>query len=91
MKLGQITKYLERIVPLEWQESWDKSGLQIGGADWEIQKILLALDVNKASLEKAIEFDADLIVSHHPLFFNPLEGVRDDHVEEGLVSCLIQN
>lgn len=91
MKLGQITDYLETLVPLEWQEPWDKSGLQIGGRDREIRRILVALDINKASVQKAIELNADLIISHHPLFFNPLEAIRDDRAEEALVRQLIEH
>ena len=40
--------------------------------------MLLALDVTDAVVDEAIRLGAKLIVSHHPMIFNPLKRVTDD-------------
>ncbi len=91
MKLKHIVHYLEAVVPLAWQEDWDKSGLQIGDPEQDIHKVLVALDADGQALAKALEVHADLIVTHHPLFFHPLAGVRSYVPEEKIVRTLLQN
>ncbi len=90
MKLLEIMNYLERLAPLAWQESWDKSGLAIGDPEQEIHHILLALDMDGLTLEEAGKVNADLILTHHPLFFQPLAGVRPIIPEERIVRDLVK-
>lgn len=70
MQLEQITKILEKFAPLETQEKWDNSGLQIE-ADKDINKILICLTITDDIIKQATDGDFDLIISHHPLFFVP--------------------
>ena len=55
------------IAPFSLAEEWDNSGLQVGNLTWQIKKILVALDVSKALLNKAKKWNANLILTHHPL------------------------
>lgn len=90
MKLKEITDLLNTLAPHDWQESWDKSGLQIGDPEKEVKSLLLALDMNSPALAEAEAFGADLIVTHHPLFFNPPEALRAYVPEEALIRRLIK-
>ena len=45
MKVKDVTNYLESIAPLNLQESYDNSGLQVGDFNSEIKGILVSLDV----------------------------------------------
>ncbi len=90
MKLVEIMKYLDLLAPLAWQESWDKSGLAIGDPEQDVANVLLALDLASRAVEQAFEMGADLLVTHHPPFFHPLEGVRAEVPEEKLIRDLVR-
>ena len=73
MKLKEITNYLDEIVPLSLQESYDNSGLLIGNKNMEITSTLTCLDCTEDVLEEAISNNCNLILSHHPIIFNPIK------------------
>mgnify|MGYP006250548161 FL=1 len=54
MKVKDVTKYLESIAPLQLQESYDNSGLQVGDFNSEIKGVLVSLDVTMEVVEQAI-------------------------------------
>ena len=43
-KLGKVIDAVEEIVPSEFAEDWDNSGMQLGGRDWQVERIWVALD-----------------------------------------------
>lgn len=75
--IGDILDALCRIAPLELQMEFDNAGFQIGRADREVHRVLLALDVTDAVVAEAEELGAELIVTHHPLLFSPLRALTD--------------
>ncbi len=73
MLLKNIIKVLNRIAPPQYACVWDKMiGLQLGRKDQEIKKVFITLDITSKIIDKAIKQKADLIISHHALFFNEL-------------------
>lgn len=70
MEVNQIISLVEKFAPLELQEDWDCSGVQIK-IEKDIKKILLCLSVTENIVNQAIEQHCDMIISHHPLFFVP--------------------
>jgi dinuclear metal center YbgI/SA1388 family protein len=73
-----ITDALEAWAPPGSAQDYDNVGLQVGDASRSVDTGLLALDATPQVLEEAQEIDADLIVTHHPLLFRPLDGVTAD-------------
>lgn len=71
----EITKYIEEWAPKEiaWQK--DNVGLQVGILDRKIKNILLCLELTNEVIDDAIKKSCNLIVSHHPLLFNPLKKI----------------
>ncbi|MDR1950722.1 MAG: Nif3-like dinuclear metal center hexameric protein [Bacteroidales bacterium] len=69
MKISEITQCIEKIAPLNIQESYDNCGLLIGHPNDEVNKILLCMDVTGEILQEAIAEKCDLIISHHPMIF----------------------
>ncbi len=55
----------------EKQCDWDNSGFLIGDPDSVTKKVGFTLDLTNATLKKAIENGVDLIVTHHPVIFQP--------------------
>jgi dinuclear metal center YbgI/SA1388 family protein len=71
----EIIKYIEEWAPKEiaWQK--DNVGLQIGTIDRKIKNILLCLDLTNEVIDDAIKKSCNLIISHHPLLYNPLKKI----------------
>lgn len=72
-RLTDLITMMERIAPPSLAEAWDNSGLQIGSGEWSIRRIWVALDPLPAVVHAASERGVDLLVTHHPLFFNPIK------------------
>ncbi len=73
MKLTDFTAAMERIAPRELALEFDNPGLLIEPDHEEIKLVLVALDCTKAVAEEAAELGADLVLTHHPLFFHPVQ------------------
>ncbi len=67
--VADILQYIETIAPPYMKEDWDNVGLLCGRKDREVARILVALDPFRNVIEEAIDWKADLIVTHHPLIF----------------------
>ena len=84
-------KLCERI-PEDLREVWDNDGLMCSSDDSrEVKRALITLDVTEDIVDYAIAHGFDLIVSHHPLIFKPLNSVTEDsHVARKVIK-LIKN
>lgn len=82
---------MENIAPSFLAEKWDNVGLQIGGYDKEIKRIMVCLEVTNEIIDEAISKNVDLIICHHPLIFKPLKAIQIDDVIGKMVFRLIQN
>jgi dinuclear metal center YbgI/SA1388 family protein len=89
--LKDIIQVMEAIADPSLAFSWDNVGLQLGDEDAEIQKILIALDISLPVVSEAIDHNADLIISHHPLFFHPLTSLCFADPQADLARRLIKN
>nr|WP_294467581.1 Nif3-like dinuclear metal center hexameric protein [uncultured Sellimonas sp.] len=78
MKVEEIREILRKVAPEEYALDWDNSGLILGRREKEIQTILVTVDVDDAAVNTALEQKADLIVSHHPLLFQPVKRITDE-------------
>ncbi len=91
IKLKDIIEKLEKLAPPSLAEKWDNVGLMIGDFDQPVRNIYVCLDVTSENVQKAIDFGADLIISHHPLLFKPLKRVVESDVNGGIIRLLIRN
>lgn len=89
--LEDIINFLKNRFPEELQESWDNVGLMAGDESLEINKALICLDVTSDVVKEAIDFGADLIISHHPLIFSPLKNITEDGAVGSMLLQLIKN
>lgn len=67
MKIKEVTQCLERRFPLYLQEDFDNCGVQCGDVEQEIHGALICFEMSEAVIEEAIEKNANLVISHHPL------------------------
>lgn len=78
MKLYEIIERLEKEFPPEGAYEWDNVGLLVGDKNGDIKKAVTALDVTEKAVDAAIEFGAELIVSHHPVIFSGINKITKD-------------
>ncbi len=91
MKIYEITNAIEHYAPREWASSYDNVGLMVGDRNREVSAALLALDVDFEVAMEAKAMGAELIISHHPLIFNPIKRITADSPEGKCLMFLIEN
>lgn len=89
--VNDILHYLDSWCPVDSKESWDNVGLLVGQGSREVEKILVTLDITTPVIEEAVKMGAQLIVSHHPVIFQPISSVTDADVYGSRVMKLVQN
>ncbi|SDT31788.1 dinuclear metal center protein, YbgI/SA1388 family [Jiangella sp. DSM 45060] len=89
VRLAAVVAALERLYPPELAESWDAVGLVCGDPDARVRRVLFAVDPVAAVVDEALEWRADLVVTHHPLFLRPVHGVPATTPKGRLVHRLI--
>ena len=91
MQLKEITRFIESIAPLAFQESYDNSGLIVGHPEDEISGILITLDITEDIVDEAIRKNLNLIVAHHPIIFGGLKKLNRRNYIERCVAKAIKN
>lgn len=88
--VSDIFEYLNSVAPVSTKMDFDNVGFLVGRGSREVTKILMALDITSNVVQEAISIGAELVVSHHPLFFS-LKKVSDDDVTGRKILSLAEN
>lgn len=75
MEIRELIEKLEELYPLELQEDWDKSGLQIGNPNNELKNVMISLDLEDSEIDEAIANDCNFILTHHPYIFSDIKSI----------------
>ena len=90
MQVRDVIAVVDRLAPFALAEPWDHVGLQVGSPGDQLRAggaageagaapvVLVALEVDDAVLDEARRLGAGVVVSHHPLIYDPLERLSDD-------------
>ncbi|MDR3367515.1 MAG: Nif3-like dinuclear metal center hexameric protein [Prevotellaceae bacterium] len=89
MTIAQITGAIEELAPVAYQESYDNSGLSVGNPQNEATGALLCLDVTERVVQKAVEANINLIISHHPAIFGGLKRLTGSTATERVVQLAV--
>ena len=73
-----ILQFIESLAPAYMKAEWDNVGLLCGSASAPVTKVLVALDPFEGVCREAAQMGAELIVTHHPLIFEPTMSVTDE-------------
>ena len=73
--VAHIIRIMDRLAPPRLAESWDNVGLQLGNPAWPVHKVWTALDPLPEVVARACDNDVDVLVTHHPLFFKPVQRI----------------
>lgn len=90
IKCYELIKFIEEKYPLYFAEDYDNVGLIIGDKNKVIKRVLICLEINNDVVNKAIESDSDLIITHHPLIFKPLKKIVASDYKSNLIIKLIK-
>lgn len=88
---GDIANFMEEIAPLALAEDWDNCGFIVGDKQREVNMIMTCLEISSLSLNEAIEKKVDMIVSHHPLFIDPIYKIDTLNPAGRFIKQLIKN
>lgn len=91
MKIKDIIKFLEERFPLSLQEDWDNSGLQIGNIENDLTNIMISLDLDEQTIQKAKEKSCNLIINHHPFLFSSIKSIDLNKGNGKIIKDLIKN
>lgn len=91
MKIKDVIKFLEERFPLSLQEDWDNSGLQIGNIENDLTNIMISLDLDEQTIQKAKEKSCNLIINHHPFLFSSIKSIDLNKGNGKIIKELIKN
>ncbi|GAB6939119.1 Nif3-like dinuclear metal center hexameric protein [Isoptericola variabilis] len=88
--LRDVVAALEDLYPPSTAEGWDAVGLVVGDPAAPVRRILFAVDPVAAVVDEAIDWGADLLVTHHPLFLRPVHSVAATTFKGDVVHRLLR-
>lgn len=88
--LRDVVHFAHTLWPLSGAEQWDAPGLVSGDLEQPVRRILLAVDAVAATVAQAVEVEADLLISHHPLLLRGVTSVAEERYKGKLLSQLIR-
>jgi dinuclear metal center YbgI/SA1388 family protein len=83
--VAHVTAWLEQFAPSHLAEPWDNVGLLWGDPAAPAPRIMTCLTVTPNTAKEAINDQAALIVSHHPVLFREVKKIRADMPETGFL------
>lgn len=75
----QILALLQTVAPPELACSWDNVGLLVD-AGTPVTRVLTTLDITAAVVQEAAANGCQLIVSHHPVIFDPIKRITAEDI-----------
>jgi dinuclear metal center YbgI/SA1388 family protein len=73
--IRDVCARLEAIAPVRLAEDWDNVGLLVGDPLRPARRVMTCLTVTPESVKEAVDGEVDLIVTHHPFPFRPLQRI----------------
>jgi dinuclear metal center YbgI/SA1388 family protein len=78
LTVSEVVHFLEQFAPSELAADWDNVGLLLGERTAPVERVMTCLTVTPESAAEAVEARANLIVTHHPIFFGGINRLTDD-------------
>lgn len=85
--IKDIYEFINELAPFDTQMEWDKSGFSVGDIETEAKTVVMSLDITDKVIDFAAQKGAQLIITHHPLIFNPIKKI----MSTDLVYRLVRN
>ncbi len=80
MTVTDIYKFIDGIAPFATAEDFDNVGILVGDGAMPVTHAVVALDCTPEALAFATAQGAQLVVTHHPVIFDPLKSIDTQSV-----------
>lgn len=88
-RVEEIVNYVELWAKREYEESWDNSGAQIYFKDEAVENVVVSLDLFDEVVDMAIEKNAKLIITHHPMFFSSIKSIdNSNYIGKNIIKAI---
>ena len=87
--VADVVDALDRLYDPARSESWDAVGLVCGDPNAEVRRVLFAVDPVAVVANEAVQWSADLLITHHPLFLRAVHSVAATTPKGRLVHGLV--
>jgi dinuclear metal center YbgI/SA1388 family protein len=89
VRVSDVVTFLDTTAPVDLAEKWDNVGLLIGRDNVQVHAIMTCLTITPDVAAEAIEREAQLIVTHHPVLFRPVQRMTTETIEGRMLLDLI--
>ncbi len=88
--VADIIDYLNQFAPFHLAADWDNVGLLLGDRKARCERVMTCLTLTPEVAQEAIQANVNLVVTHHPILFRPIQRLTTDTPEGGMLLSLIQ-
>lgn len=88
LSVADIVAFLESAAPLHRAAEWDNVGLLLGERSAPVQRVLTCLTLTPEVAAEAIQSNTNLVVTHHPILYRPVQSLTDGTPEGRMVLAL---
>lgn len=85
MTVRDIYNALDKMCPFDTACDFDNVGILVGDREQTVTKAAVMLDCTLSGIQKAKDMGAELIISHHPVIFDPLKQINENSVVYELI------
>ncbi|RLV49038.1 Nif3-like dinuclear metal center hexameric protein [Nocardioides mangrovicus] len=89
--VGDVLALMERWYPARWADDWDRVGLVCGDPAAEVSRVVLAVDPVAAVVAETVEVEAQLLITHHPLYLKGTSSVAATTPKGRVVHTLVSH
>ncbi len=92
MQIHALAALMDTIAPLRLAEDWDNVGLLLGDPARNLAgPVLLTIDTTPAVVDEAINMDASVIISYHPVLFTGIKRIVASSPRETAMVRLLEH
>ncbi|MCY0906298.1 Nif3-like dinuclear metal center hexameric protein [Arthrobacter sp. H14-L1] len=88
--LAEVLLAAEELWPESLAQEWDAVGLVAGRPDAKVQRIMFAVDPTLEVIEEALDWGAQLLITHHPLLLKGVTSIAANTGKGQAVHRLIE-
>lgn len=88
--LSELLAFFESVAPKALAEDYDNVGLLVEGETDKIDTLVLALDADEHTVCEAEKAGAQLILTHHPIMFRPVNKLTEGEGGQRTIRRLLQ-
>jgi dinuclear metal center YbgI/SA1388 family protein len=81
LTVADAMAFLDRFAPAALAETWDNVGLLLGEQSAPLDRVMTCLTLSEDVADEAVREHANLVVTHHPVFFQAVKRITGETPE----------